>query len=176
MLLTTERLMLRPFEADDWADLIEYLSDPEVVRFEPYGVFSAEMCVREAEERARNSAFIAVCLTDTGKLIGNLYFCHLENGNYTMGYVFNRAYWRQGYATEAMKALLENAFRKGGAHRVQAECNPDNTRSVRLLERLHMRREGLLRQNIAFRYDAITGAPIWQDTLIFAVLREEWQP
>ena len=52
-------------------------------------------------------------------------------------------------------------------------CNPKNERSWKLLERLHMRREGLLLQNIYFETDR-NGAPIWLDTYEYAILKEEW--
>ena len=49
-----------------------------------------------------------------------------------------------GYATEGAKALIDYAFEHLGARRIIAMCNPMNERSWKLLERLHMRREGLL--------------------------------
>jgi RimJ/RimL family protein N-acetyltransferase len=71
--LKTERLVLRPFLKTDGENLYRYLSDPEVVKYEPYLPFSHEEAVREAERRAGDSTFLAVCLKD-GSLIGNLYF------------------------------------------------------------------------------------------------------
>ena len=53
-------------------------------------------------------------------------------------------------------------------------CNPENTPSWRLMERLGMRREGHLRKNIWFFRDE-NGRPIWQDTYEYAILREEWE-
>ncbi len=72
MQMSTDRLLLRPFTGCDWPVLQRYLSDPQLVRFEPYGVFSAEEARRKAERRAQSSAIVAVCLRDTDQLIGNL--------------------------------------------------------------------------------------------------------
>ena len=72
--LTTKRLLIRRFCAEDWRDLYEYLSVPEVTEYEPYHVFSMYGCRKEAKKRADRPFFGAVCLRDTGKLIGNLYF------------------------------------------------------------------------------------------------------
>lgn len=173
MIAETERLILRRFRMDDAQELFEYLSQPETVRYEPYDVFSPSHARQEAAARARSGDFIAVCLKDTRKLIGNLYLHEEDYGCCELGYVFNARYLHHGYATEAARAMLQIAFVEMGAHRVTAMCNPENTPSWRLLERLGMRREGHLRKNIYFRCDH-SGEPIWQDTYEYAILREEW--
>lgn len=175
MIAETERLLLRRFRMEDAQDLYEYLSQPETVRYEPYDVFSPSHARQEAAARARSEDFIAVCLKDTGKLIGNLYLHEEDYGCGEMGFVFNARYLHRGYATEAARALLRVAFAERRMHRVIALCNPENTPSWRLMERLGMRREGHLRKNIYFRRDA-SGEPLWQDTYEYAILREEWQP
>lgn len=171
--MNTHRLLIRRFQADDWEDLYEYLSQAEVVTFEPYGVFSKEDCRREAARRAENSAFWAVCLKDTGKLIGNIYLSKGEFDTWTLGYVLNARYQGNGYATEAAFALVDHTFRKEKARRLIAMCNPLNEASWRLLERLGLRREGRLRQNIFFKRDAL-GRPIWADTYEYGILASEW--
>lgn len=174
MIRTTERLLLRPFKTRDWPALHRYLSDPEVVRFEPYDVFSPEEARRETERRAQSEAFVAVCLKDTDEPIGNLYLGRHGEGQFELGYVFARNAWGNGYATEAATAALDALFALDTTHRVFAECNPQNGASERVMLRLGMRREGYLRENVFFHRDRETGAPLWQDTLVYAVLREEW--
>ena len=56
---------------------------------------------------------------------------------------------------------------------VTAMCNPLNTASWKLMERLGMRREGHLIQNIWFKRDE-RGEPIWSDTYEYAILADEW--
>ena len=77
-MLETQRLILRKFVPEDGPGLYGYLSDPEVVRYEPYEPMNPEDCQREAERRSGNEAFWAVCLKESGKLIGNLYFAGQE--------------------------------------------------------------------------------------------------
>lgn len=171
--LETERLVIRRFKEEDWKDLYEYLSDEEVVRYEPYQVFSIEASQNEAKSRAESPAFLAVCLKENNKLIGNIYFAKQEFKTWEIGYVFNRRYQGQGYATEAAKAVIAYGFNTRGARRIVAMCNPLNTASWRLLERLGMRREGHLKQNIYFKKDE-KGNPIWSDTYEYAILKEEY--
>ncbi len=165
-------MIIRKFRPQDGADLYDYLSREEVVRFEPYGVFSREQAEREAARRTEDEAFWAVCLKDNGKLIGNVYLAKQDFDTWELGYVFNPDFWGKSYAYEAAKAVNDDVFCNRGAHRIVAMCNPLNERSWRLLERLGMRREGHLLKNIWFKTDE-SGRPIWQDTFLYAILAKE---
>lgn len=171
--IISNRLIIRQFRESDWKDLYEYLSDEEVVKYEPYAVFSEKQAKKEAVSRAANDSFYAVCLKEDDKLIGNLYLSKGEFDTWELGYVFNRKYQGQGYATESALKLMEHAFNEFGARRIIAMCNPENIHSWKLLERLHMRREGYLKQNIFFKIDN-NGEPIWVDTYEYAILKSEW--
>jgi RimJ/RimL family protein N-acetyltransferase len=171
--LETERLLLRRFRLEDSGALYEYLSDEEVVRFEPYKPIAESEAAKEASYRAENEDFWAVCLREDGRLIGNLYFHREEPAEWDtweLGFVFNRHYWGRGYATEAARRMLAYGFEEQGAHRIMANCSPQNTASWRLLERLGMRREGHFRQKVFFFRDE-EGQPLWLDTYEYAILR-----
>ena len=171
--METTRLIIRPFTQADADDLYAYLSREAVVRYEPYPPFTREQAAEEAARRANDPNFRAVVLKETGRVIGNLCFAPGDFETWELGYVFHDAYWGRGYATEACRALLEEAFTAGKVRRVIAMCNPENAASWRLMERLGMRREGHLRKNIWFFKDE-NGQPIWQDTYEYAILQEEW--
>ena len=175
--IETDRLFIRRFAESDWQDLYEYLSDEEVVKFEPYGVFAREDCVAEAKRRSENPAFWAVCLSEGGKLIGNIYLNEAEPkfSTWELGYVFNPKFQGMGYASEACRAMVSYAFDHLAAHRIVAMCDPLNVPSWKLLERLNMRRESHKLKNVYFRRSA-QGIPLWKDTYGYAVLAEEWKP
>jgi len=78
-----------------------------------------------------------------------------------------------GYATEAVKALLDDIFHDKNARRIVAACNPLNESSWKLLERLGFRKEGHLIENIYFKKDG-DGNPIWSDTYEYGILADEW--
>lgn len=170
--ITTKRLLLRPFVLDDKEDLFNYLSKEEVVKYEPYNVYSMEEARMEAAVRSVDERFLAVQLND-GPVIGNLYFVEGEYHTWEIGYVFNNAYWKQGFASESVGALLNHLFLERNARKVIANCNPANQNSWHLLERLGFTREAHLRQNIFFTRNA-KGEPNWQDTLVYGLLKEEW--
>ena len=171
--LVTERLIIRDFRETDGEDLYEYISDEEVVKFEPYKPFSREEAYIEAKRRLGDDRFIAVCLK-SGKLIGNLYFEKGDFETWEVGYVFNKAYWGNGYATESLKALMKYAFEELKVRRIIAKCDPNNSNSWRLLERVGMRREGKLLQNVYFFNDE-NNNPIWKDTYEYALLKTEYK-
>lgn len=170
--IVTDRLILRDFRASDGDALYAYLSDPEVVRFEPYDVFAYDDALTEAARRATDEHFIAVCTKD-GALIGNLYAACEQGDTWEIGYVFARAAWGHGYACQAATALLARLFTACRARRVVAHCNQQNARSWHLLERLGMRREGDFLQNVSFTCDE-NGEPIWCDTYAYGLLKTEW--
>ncbi len=165
----TERLILRRYREDDLQDLFEYLSDEEVVRYEPYKPMTLEETKENLAWRMGTQEMIAAELKDTHKMIGNVYLGKREFEALEMGFVFNRNYQKKGYAAESCRALIDLAFR-AGIHRVFAECDPDNASSWRLLEALGFRREAHLRENVFFWRDE-NGAPLWKDTYVYGRLR-----
>ena len=173
MILETDRLILRRYHQEDLQDLYEYLSDEEVVKYEPYRAMDMEETIRELDVRIASGEMIAVVLKENGKLIGNLYLSQRDFDSLELGYVFNKHYWRQGYAKESCKALIQKAF-SGATHRIYAECDPDNTASWKLLERLGFAREAHFKQNVYFRKDD-QGNPIWKDTFVYSLLHQENQ-
>ena len=176
MQMGTERLIIRNFKAEDWEDLYEYLSSEEVLRFEPASASSEEDCRKLALERARGNIFLAVCLKETLKMIGHIYFGRVEPFEYKtweIGYIFNPLYYGMGYATEASRRILKYGFEQLNAHRIIGMCDPENYASWKLLERLCMRREGYFKKPAFFRKD-ISGKPIWHDAYHYAILSEEW--
>lgn len=171
--METERLMIRKFSKDDWEDLHEYLSQEEVVKFEPYETFSIEESKQEAINRSENKDFWAVCLKSSKKLIGNIYLSKGDFNTWELGYVFNVNFQRKGYAYEACHYLINHVFKNENAHRIVAMCNPLNIASWKLLEKLKLRREGHLIKNIYFKQNEI-GEPIWCDTYEYGLLSSEW--
>jgi len=175
--LTTERLVLRLFVKEDIDDLYDYLSDAEVLAFEPYDAVSYERCKEELESRVHDKRFLAVMLKESDKVIGNLYINQIEPEfihTFEIGYVFNRKFHGNGYATEAVTGLLEHLFRVEEAHRVIAFCNALNEPSWQLLERIRMRREAHRVKNMYFKKDE-SGSPIWFDSFQYAILGAEWE-
>lgn len=168
MILETERLILRRFSEDDLNDLFEYLSDDEVVKYEPYKAMTLEETRGNLEWRIGTEEMIAVVLKGENKLIGNVYLGKREFEALEIGYVFNREFWGKGYAREACEAVIAHSF-KNGIHRIFAECDPENVNSWRLLEALGFDREAHLKQNVYFWKDE-NGLPIWKDTYIYAKL------
>lgn len=164
----TERLILRRYRQDDLQDLYEYLSDAEVVAYEPYKPLTFKETEENLAWRMETDEMIAVELKSTRQMIGNVYLGKRDFEALEIGYVFSRKAWGHGYAAESCAALIEQAFSKG-IHRIYAECDPKNERSWKLLERLGFQREGHFRKNVYFWKDE-NGKAIWKDTYVYAKL------
>lgn len=174
--IDTPRLVVRAFRSEDAADLYEYLSKEEIYRFEPGEPVDRDKAQELAMDMTASSGFWAVELKAERKVIGQIYFEQVEPQRvmtWELGYILSPRYQRHGCATEAVSALLQRGFDAAGIHRVLAHCNPENTASWKLLEKLGFRREGYLKKNMFFRRDSY-GIPLWNDTFVYAILGEEY--
>lgn len=140
-------------------DLFEYLSDEKVVKYEPYKPMNIEEVKENLDWRISTDEMIAVELKKTHKMIGNVYLGKRDFNTLEIGYVFNKNYWRNRYAKESCKALIDNAFSEG-IHRIFAECDPKNPNSWKLLENLGFQKEAYFRQSVYF-WTKENGTPIF---------------
>ena len=101
-------------------------------------------------------------------MIGNIYFGKRDFEAREIGYIVNQDFQRQGYALEAITALIKMAFSEG-IHRVFAECDPRNECSWRLLEKAGLVREAHFRKNVFFHRDEY-GQPKWKNTYVYAII------
>jgi RimJ/RimL family protein N-acetyltransferase len=85
-----------------------------------------------------------------------------------LGYCFARSAWGKGYATEAARLIISHGFHSLGIHRIWARCDSENEASLRVLEKLGMRREGLAKHDCQIRGE-------WRNTYLYAVLVDEWE-
>ncbi|MDD6155732.1 MAG: GNAT family protein [Lachnospiraceae bacterium] len=168
--IETARLILRGFEQRDYDDLYEFLSQRREEQFEAYPGITYENGTEHLQYRLGSEEFYAMEQKETGKVIGNVYLGKRDFMAREVGYIVNKNYQRQGYASEAIQAVMEEAFSQG-VHRIIAECDPRNTCSWMLLEKLHFTREAEFRQNVFFFKDE-QGQPMWQDTYVYAILAD----
>ncbi|MDE7184301.1 MAG: GNAT family N-acetyltransferase [Lachnospiraceae bacterium] len=171
ILAETERLILRRYQEEDLQDLFEYLSDIEVVKYEPYKPLTFDEAKENLQWRIGTDEMTAVELKNTHKMIGNVYMGKRDFESLEIGYVFNRNYWGNGYAAESCNALIHQAF-ANNIHRIYAECDPHNERSWKLLEALGFQREAHMRKNVYF-WKAENGKAIWKDTYVYAILNDD---
>jgi ribosomal-protein-alanine N-acetyltransferase len=150
--LDTERLVLRALRSDDLDDLYSYASDPQIDRFTPWTHY-----LSREEARADLEEFLAEYERDglgawgiehrtDRRLIGIASFSppQRHHRRVELGYTIARAYWGQGYATEAVQALIRFGFERMDLVRIEAVVLPDHAASARVLERAGMSFEGLL--------------------------------
>ena len=173
--LFTERLHLRQFQPTDAEALFAIRSDPDVMEFlglKPHQSLDDAYAAIERFQTLyehREAIIWGMALKDEEMLIGSCLFFHFgpEFRYAETGYELNRAYWRQGLASEAMSAILTYGFDELDFHRIEANIDLRNTRSRNLLLKLGFTYEGNLRQRYYFRGQ-------FKDEHYFGLLKDEW--
>ena len=173
--LTTPRLTLRALSESDVADVFNVFSDPVVMRYWDGAVMTTQQDAMKYIDQIhhgfrRRELFqwgIADAASDAVIGTCTLIRCSPNHQRCEIGFALRQIRWGQGLGSEAVGALIEFAFTSLELHRLEADVDPRNDRSLRLLERCGFRREGLLRE----RY-SVNGER--QDTLILGLLRREW--
>jgi aminoglycoside 6'-N-acetyltransferase len=172
------RIFARPFELSDEADLLEYQSDENVVRYIPWPKRTRDQ-VHEALIKSISSTKFTENedhldfvwqLKESGKVIGqsNIGLVAKEHHHAEIGWVVNPLYSNQGYATEVTKALITFAFQKFDLHRISAYIDQRNSASIRVAERLGMRLEANYKEDELFKGEWVSGN-------LYAVLKSEWK-
>lgn len=172
--LHTERLLIRKMEIADQEALFRYRSLPEVYLYQswrPSHVDDATAFITRNAGAAMQTPGswqqFAVCLHD-GRLIGDIGIHFLEDpAQAEVGYTLSPDYQGKGYAFEALKAMIDYIFQSLKMHRITESVDPDNKRSIRLLDKIGFRKE-------AHFVKSYWNDGKWSDDCIFAVLREEW--
>lgn len=156
MLLKTRRLHLRPIAASDAPALFLARGDPTVMKFwdwpEQRSIGDVEeiIAAHAPEIESGRVMWWAVSSSRDGPAIGECDLSEIDIGHRRaeVGFLFARAHWGQGYAQEAVQAVLDHAFGAMDLERLSARCHEGNHASVRLLERLGFSFEGRLRSHI----------------------------
>jgi RimJ/RimL family protein N-acetyltransferase len=173
--LTTGRLKLRWIDQRDIPGHYAVFSDPAVARYwssEPWtDIAQAEQAIAETMAAYADGSEVrfGIELLATGELIGNVGLHHFleRNRRCEIGYALASKHWGQGYATEALEAALEHGFRVLDLNRVEADIDPGNVGSARVLEKLGFRKEGYMPERWI-----VHGAPA--DTVFYGLLRRYW--
>ena len=152
--LQTGRLRMRPPRMEDAEAIYKgYAQDEQVTRYVIWSPHSSIEVTREFMRRCtrvweEKSAFPWVIIRrDENYVLGMVEF-RIEGHKADLGYVLSRPEWGKGYTTEAVQAVVSWAVEQPSIMRVWALCDVDNIASVRVLEKVGMEREGVLRQFI----------------------------
>src|ERR1700722_1823638 len=169
-ILMTPRLRLRQFREDDVDAMHACFTSAQAMRYWNTPLHTKRTGTERAVRRFIDCTpsyyrFWAVADKTTDLCLGlvNYHDGHIRNKRVAIGYMVDPAHCKQGLATEAVSAMIRFCFQDLGLHRLQAFIHPDNTPSLKLIEKLGFRREGLLRENLRVGDE-------WRDDLLYARL------
>ncbi len=147
------RVRLRPATVADADAIFEYGSDPIVARYTDWTCLTQVEPLIESLQRRESTwgqdqdySWVMATLTED-RAIGGVR-CHISGNAAEIGFLLNRRFWGQGYAGEAAGAVMDWLFSLPEIDRVWATCDPENAASIRVLEKLGLEREQVLRQAI----------------------------
>lgn len=174
--LETQRLVLRKLEPDDLQDLFAFASDPEVTRHLRWGphrtLGETEAYLNQVlhEYQTGQDGPWGMEYKDIGKLVGSIHLMGVsaQHRKAEIGFVLSRTCWNQGLATEALRRVLAYSFETVGLNRIEGLCAVKNHATRRVLEKVGMVREGLLREYLFHK-----GA--FRDFELYAILRRDHQ-
>lgn len=152
--IETERLVIRVTQLSDAESIFRgYARDAEVTRYltwRPHkDVHETERFLAECIAAWKRGARFPWVISSRGddELVGMVEI-RVNSFKADVGYVIARKWWGKGLATEALRPVVEWAMAQPGIYRVWALCDVENAASVRVLEKVGMKREGVLRRNI----------------------------
>jgi ribosomal-protein-alanine N-acetyltransferase len=173
--IATERLVLRLLTPADAQAMFTIFSNPEVMRYGsglPWtSMEQADEYLAKGDQAVTDGVALRVGIEakNTGCLVGQaaLFAFSEQNRRCDIGYSLGREHWGNGYAGEALRALLGYGFDGLGLNRMEADVDPRNGASVRLLERLGFQREGYMPERW------IVGDEVC-DTVFYGLLKRHW--
>jgi len=177
MALHTPRLLLREFVESDAAEVNRYEADPAVARYTTLGVRSLadsleyiRAVIADSRDRSRRIFDFALIQREHGRLIGRcgMKLSDAEPNEAMLWYVLTRSAWGAGYAVEAARAVLGFGFEELRLHRIFVDVDPRNGASLRVAEKLGLRREGHFLETTWAKGE-------WADSVVFALLDREYR-
>jgi RimJ/RimL family protein N-acetyltransferase len=166
--LISDRLVLSPLAEIDFSDIHEMNCFPEVAMYNTIGIPKDLSVTTEMLETVMSNKDKMVWVIrgkNTGTYIGEIGM-NLSSPKYAKGeihYSLLPKYWGQGFASESVKAVIVYGFETLKLHRIEAGVAVENAKSVSLLEKARMRREGICRKILPLQ----TG---WMDNYMYAIL------
>ena len=175
-MITTNRLEIRFAQLSDVNDMFEYVSNKEVMKYEREDYPTVDSYLPILKLLTDNKLLYAVRIKGNSKVIGHIFLGKTNpavNNEYNLGYIFNPNYHGFGYCTEASKAVIDYGFNTLKANRVRAACNPENIPSLRVMEKVGLKKEGYFEKRFFIRNDD-QGNPIYTDEVMYGLHVSKW--
>ncbi|MBH0169972.1 GNAT family N-acetyltransferase [Fictibacillus sp. 18YEL24] len=175
-MLQKDRIRFREMLVEDWKAIHQYASQEIVSQYQPWGpnhekdsIAYVNEVINDANRNPRERYAFAIVENQSNLLIGagELQITSLTNRVGEIGYVLHPDYWGKGFATEAGELLLKFGFEDLQLHRIFATCDPRNKGSEKVLKKLDMKLEGIIRESILLK-------DRWRDSMLFSMLEHEW--
>jgi ribosomal-protein-alanine N-acetyltransferase len=173
-LITTDRLFLRQIEKSDVNEIFFLRSDEKVMKYIDRSpaktIDDAYEFIQKITEHEKNNDAVtwAITLKSNSKLIGTICYWNIQKEHYRaeVGYVLHPDYWGKGIMQEALLKVINYGFKVINLHSIEANVNPGNAASIKLLEKNKFVREAYFKENYFYNGKFL-------DTVIYSLLNAE---
>ena len=171
--LETERLVLRSAEAKDAKAIYKYRSDSETNKYQgwiPKTIDDVETFISKISKQINEPETwfqFVIIEKETQKVVGDLGIHFLNDEQAEIGCTLEKSKHGKGYATEALKSVMDYLFNKLNKHRIIGSIDPKNLKSIGLVERLGFRKEAHFKESLLINGE-------WVDDIVYAILKKEW--
>ncbi len=171
--IQTDRLVIKDLEISNAADMYKYRSHDLIIKYQSFYPKNVEEVIAFIKENTKHfnleDNWHQVGIFNKAELIGDIgiHFVGPQNMQCEIGYTIDVKYQRKGYGKEAVCGVLDYLLLKLKKHRVIASLDPENSASIRLLESIGFRKEGLMQKSVFVNNR-------WEDDLVYALLNDEW--
>ncbi len=173
--IETERILLRKMSLNDAKDMFEYAQDSQVSKYitwyAHHSIQDSKLFLQDTINNYQNNQVSSWGIVHKAeqKFIGTAGFIdwNIEQARAEIGYTLSGKYWGKGYMTEVVNAIIYFGFTTMMLNRIEARCVIENIASARVMEKVGMKYEGILRQCMFIKGK-------YRDLKIYSILKDEF--
>lgn len=176
MKLETKRLIIRPITIEDKKDIFEYRCDKETNKYQgwiPDTINDVEVFISKVSKQINKAETwfqFVIIEKETQNTVGDLgiHFIGSENKQAEIGCTLNKNFQHKGYATESVRKVIDYLFNELNKHRIITSIDPNNKKSISLVERIGFRKEAHFVESLLIKGK-------WVDDLVYALTEKDWK-
>ncbi len=174
--LESKRLHFTKIQMSDSNDILKIRSSELVMKYmdtkKVESIIDSENFIKSIIETYKNKSGISWGIVEkcSNNFIGYFGFWKLisEHCRAEIGYALKPEHWRKGYMTETLRTMIVFGFNKIKLHKIEANLNPDNINSIKLLEKFGFKKEAYFRENVLFNNRFL-------DSIIYSLLQKDFK-
>lgn len=170
-----ENVLLRELKIEDAEDMLKYISDKQVARFLPENALinnieDIKQLIKAMDKGFNNKNKVRWGITkkDNNKIIGDCGYYIIDSNNHIgkISYRLSKNFWGKGIMTKAIRRIVKCGFEEIGLNRIEASVIPSNSGSIKILEKIGFKKEGIHREELRKKDE-------FYDLVVYSILKKD---